>query len=127
MLKRLDIRVRDPYIVFEDGVYYLYATTGETTMSYYTSTDMENWEAGGPAFVIPKDFWAYKDVWASEVHKYNGRFYLFVSLLGSYVAFSGEVTAFDSGGAADTASIFDFSFSPASLCVFVILRISSIS
>ena len=82
MLKRLDIRVRDPYIVFEDGVYYLYATTGETTMSYYTSTDMENWEAGGPAFVIPKGFWAYKDVWASEVHKYKGRFYLFVSLLG---------------------------------------------
>ena len=82
MLKRSDIRVRDPYIVFEDGRYYLYATTGETTMSYYTSEDMENWELGGTAFEIPADFWAYKDVWASEVHKYRGRFYLFVSLLG---------------------------------------------
>ena len=30
MLKREDIRVRDPFIVFEDGVYYMYATTGAT-------------------------------------------------------------------------------------------------
>ena len=82
MLKRSEIRVRDPYMVLEGGRYYLYATTGETTMSYYTSEDMENWEFGGTAFEIPTDFWAYKDVWASEVHTYKGRFYLFVSLLG---------------------------------------------
>ncbi len=82
MLKRQDIRVRDPYIVLHEGSYYLYATTGETTMSYYISSDLENWSEGGVAFEIPESFWAYKDVWASEVHKYNGKFYLFVSLLG---------------------------------------------
>ncbi len=82
MLKREDIRVRDPFIVFEDGVYYMYATTGERTYSYYHSRDLENWEEGGVAFEIPDDFWAYKDVWAGEVHKYKGKFYLFVSLLG---------------------------------------------
>ena len=82
MLKRKDIRVRDPFIVLEDGVYYLYATTGERTYSYYTSLDLENWEEGGVAFEIPEDFWAVKDVWAGEVHKYRGKFYLFVSLLG---------------------------------------------
>ncbi len=82
MLKRSEIRVRDPYIVLENDTYYLYATTGDTTLSYYTSSDLENWESGGIAFEIPKDFWAYKDVWAAEVHKYNGKFYLFVSLLG---------------------------------------------
>ena len=82
MLKREDIRVRDPFIVFEDGVYYLYATTGATTYSYYHSRDLENFEEGGVAFEIPDDFWAYKDVWAGEVHKYRGKFYLFVSLLG---------------------------------------------
>ncbi len=82
MLKREDIRVRDPFIVLEDGVYYMYATTGKTTYSYYHSRDLENWEEGGVAFEIPEDFWAYKDVWAGEVHKYKGRFYLFVSLLG---------------------------------------------
>ena len=82
MLKRNEIRVRDPYIVLDNGCYYLYATTGDTTLSYYTSTDLENWQPGGVAFEIPQDFWAYRDVWAAEVHKYRGRFYLFVSLLG---------------------------------------------
>ena len=82
MLKRRDIRVRDPYIVLDRNLYYMYATTGETTLSYYTSTDLDNWEYGGVAFEIPDDFWAYKDVWAAEVHQYRNRFYLFVSLLG---------------------------------------------
>lgn len=82
MIKRTDFRVRDPYILLEDGVYYMYATSGETTLSYYTSRDLENWEEGGVAFEIPADSWAYKDVWAAEVHRYKGKFYLFVSLLG---------------------------------------------
>lgn len=82
MIKREDIRVRDPFIVLEDGIYYLYATTGATTYSYYTSLNLENWDEGGVAFEIPEDFWAYRDVWAGEVHKYKGNFYLFVSLLG---------------------------------------------
>lgn len=82
MHQRKDIRVRDPYIVYDNGTYYLYATTGEKTLSYYISADLENWESGGIAFEIPDDFWACKDVWAAEVHKYRNRFYLFVSLLG---------------------------------------------
>lgn len=82
MLLRSEIRVRDPYILLNHDIYYLYATTGETTLSFYTSTDLKTWEFGGTAFEIPDDFWAYKDVWAGEVHRYKGRFYLFVSLLG---------------------------------------------
>ena len=61
MLKRRDIRVRDPFIVLDDGKYYMYATSGERTMSYYVSDDLENWEESGIAFEIPEDFWAYKD------------------------------------------------------------------
>jgi len=82
MLKRKDIRVRDPFILAHEGIYYMYATSGNTTLSCYTSSDLENWEEGGIVFEIPEDFWAYKDVWAAEVHKYKDRFYLFVSLLG---------------------------------------------
>lgn len=82
MVSRKDLRVRDPFIVLHEGVYYLYATTGETTLSFYTSRDLENWNCGGAAFEIPTDFWAFRDVWAAEVHKYREKFYLFVSLLG---------------------------------------------
>lgn len=60
----------------------MYATSGERSLSYYISKDLENWEEGGIVFEIPDAFWAYKDVWAGEVHKYNGKYYLFVSLLG---------------------------------------------
>ena len=82
MLKTEDIRVRDPFVLAEEDFYYLYATTGETTYSYYKGKDLANWEPGGVAFEIPQEFWAYKDVWAGEVHRWHGRFYLFVSLLG---------------------------------------------
>ncbi len=82
MLKRKDIRVRDPFILLDGDTYYLYCTSGQTTLSYYTSHDLENWEKGGVAFEIPENFWAYRDVWAAEVHSYKGKFYLFVSLLG---------------------------------------------
>lgn len=82
MLLRQDIRVRDPFILPDRGTYYLYVTTGEKTLSYYRSKDLEHWEPGGVAFTIPEDSWACRDVWAAEVHPYRGRFYLFVSLLG---------------------------------------------
>lgn len=38
-MKRREIRIRDPYIVLEDGVYYLYATSGERTLSCYRSVN----------------------------------------------------------------------------------------
>ena len=82
MLKRSDIRVRDPYILYEAGVYYMYATSFSTSLSCYKSADLENWEEGGVIFEITDDSWAYKDLWAPEVHRYNGRYYLFVSILG---------------------------------------------
>ena len=81
MIDRKDIRVRDPYIVVYNDKYYMYVTTGEKSLSYYYSTDLDNWELGGVCFEIPEDSWAFKDVWAAEVHKYNDKFYMFVSLL----------------------------------------------
>lgn len=82
MIKRKDLRVRDPFIVVDNGIYYLYVTTGDKTLSYYYGTNLDDWELGGTAFEIPCDSWAYQDVWAAEVHRYNGKFYMFVSLLG---------------------------------------------
>lgn len=82
MIKRSALRVRDPYILLHENTYYLYATTDEKTLSYYTSHDLNNWEEGGAAFTITDDSWACRDVWAGEVHRYNGKFYLFVSLRG---------------------------------------------
>ena len=81
-MKRSEIRIRDPFILYENGVYYMYATSGERSLSYYRSEDLKNWDEGRVVFEIPENFWAYKDVWAGEVHRYKGKYYLFVSLLG---------------------------------------------
>ncbi len=84
MIKTKQIRVRDPYIVLADGVYYMYVSRCESDLVYYKSEDLKNWEFGGNVFAFPENFWAYtgRDVWAPEVHKYNGKFYMFVSLMG---------------------------------------------
>lgn len=81
-----DINIRDPFILPFDGKYYLYGTRGSTAwvsatgLDVYVSDDMEAWSEPHECFSVPTDFWADKEVWAPEVHIYNGIFYMFVSL-----------------------------------------------
>ena len=90
MLKREDIRIRDPFIYTDadEGCYYMYGTTAlkENSMSTYPSFscyksyDLENFE--GPFTLFESDginFWADRDFWAAELHKYKGKYYLFGS------------------------------------------------
>ena len=90
MLKREDIRIRDPFIYtdFENGCYYMYGTTdlvegsldARNTFSVYRSADLEIFEEPKVIFDGGKcGFWADRDFWAPELHKYNGRYYLFGS------------------------------------------------
>ena len=90
MLKREDIRIRDPFILTdkEHGCYYMYGTTdleagslaARGTFSVYRTVDLENFEE--PKVIVDSDklgFWGRFDFWAPEVHVYNGRYYLFGS------------------------------------------------
>lgn len=85
-MKFSDINIRDPFILKEDGKYYLYGTRGKTAwtaaegLDVYVSDDLENWSNPHACFTVPVNFWADKEVWAPEVHKYKGSFYMFVSL-----------------------------------------------
>lgn len=80
-----DIHIRDPYILPDGGRYYLYGTRGSelsrrcTGLDVYESTDLQNWSTPAEAFHRPDGFWSDRDYWAPEVHKYRGRYYLFVS------------------------------------------------
>lgn len=84
-MKFCDINIRDPFVLVDNGKYYLYGTRGETawTRAYgldvYVSDDLENWSEPIECFTVPENFWANKEVWAPEVHKYNGKFYMFVT------------------------------------------------
>ena len=85
-MKLSEIRIRDPFILINNNKYYMYGTTGSfgtTTLEkrmfiVYISEDMENWE-GKICFEPDDTFWADKDFWAPEVHKYNGAYYMFAS------------------------------------------------
>lgn len=87
MLKKSDIRIRDPFILIDDGKYYMYGTTdfgdgiaAQPKYSAYVSSDLESFE--GPFCIFDGEaigFWATKDYWAAEVWKHNGKYYLFGS------------------------------------------------
>lgn len=80
-----DINIRDPFVLPFEGKYYLYGTRGETawTKAYgldvYVSDDLETWSEAHECFSVPENFWGEKNIWAPEVHYYNGSFYMFVS------------------------------------------------
>ena len=69
----------DPYILFDDGVYYMYATTDSPGGFHVsTSTDLVHWS--GHTRVAAKDDLIGDDwFWAPEVYKHNGRYYMFHS------------------------------------------------
>lgn len=81
-----DINIRDPFVLPFEGKYYLYGTRGETAwkaaqgLDVYVSDDLENWSKANECFAVPEGFWANREIWAPEVHVYNGCFYMFVSL-----------------------------------------------
>lgn len=88
MLKRTDIRIRDPFILtdHQEKVYYLYGTTDENTwegeaegFNAYTSKDLENWQGPFPVFRPDNHFWADRNFWAPEVYVYDGAYVMFAS------------------------------------------------
>lgn len=92
MLKRDEIRIRDPFILTdrENKCYYMYGTTAleknslqaRNSFTMYKSYDLENFEEGRVVLDGGKlGFWADKDYWAPEVHYYRGKYYLFGSCI----------------------------------------------
>ncbi len=84
-MKFKDIHIRDPFVLPFEGKYYLYGTRGPTAwqtasgLDVYVSDDLETWSDAHECFSVPENFWADKEIWAPEVHFYNGKFYMFVS------------------------------------------------
>lgn len=72
-------RVRDPFIVCENGKYYLVHSNGRG-VSVRASEELEYFTDPIPVFTPPENFWADRDYWAPEIHRYKGKWYLFLSL-----------------------------------------------
>ena len=85
MLRLDEIHIRDPFVLLEDGTYYLYGTRGATCwgeadgFDVYRSRDLAVWEGPFVCFQRPEGFWADRNYWAPEVHFYDGAYYMFAS------------------------------------------------
>lgn len=84
-MKRTDINIRDPFVLVDKGQYYLYGTRGATCwgpadgFDVYVSRDLENWEGPIVCFHNNGSFWADRNYWAPEVHRWQGQYYMFAS------------------------------------------------
>lgn len=79
---RTDFRIRDPFVLADGGIYYLYESKpwdGGRGVFVRTSTDLEHWAEKQQVMRVADDL-PVRKVWAPEVHKYKGAYYLFVTL-----------------------------------------------
>jgi len=73
----------DPYVRYENGYYYLFAT-GQAEdgrfIPIHRSKDLAKWEfVRGAVAMGAKTDWNYKNFWAPEVYKIKNKFYLYYS------------------------------------------------
>ncbi len=103
-MKFSDINIRDPFIVCEEGKYYMFgsraANFGVQTGGFdvYTSDDLEEWSE--PQECCNTENQGLNDGanWAPEVWKYNGKFYMLATFLqkdglrGTFALVSEKIT-----------------------------------
>ncbi len=83
-MKREEIQIRDPFVLVENGIYYLIGTTGSdpwgrgSDLQLFVSRDLEEFEKRG-VLVTDGSLSSYKNIWAPELHEYRGKYYLIVS------------------------------------------------
>jgi len=79
---RADFRIRDPFVLVDGGRYFLYEShpwSGGNGVFVRESGDLENWTEKTPAMTLPKGH-GFTAIWAPEVHKFGGAYWLFVTL-----------------------------------------------
>ena len=70
------VNLRDPSVLLEDGVYYVYGTGWGAYKNTSGKLDGD-WVSIGRVVTVPED--AADNFWAPEVYKYNGEFYMFTT------------------------------------------------
>jgi len=67
--------IGDPYILVDNDTYYMYATSFKDGFKVWSSKDLVNWKDEGLCYYDSKV--GYKDFWAPEVIKKDGKYYMF--------------------------------------------------
>ncbi len=76
----LETTLADPFILYEDGYYYMYGTSDElsgTGFYVYRSNKLNYWENLGPAFLSDPYSWSSGSLWAPNVYKIGDKYYMY--------------------------------------------------
>lgn len=82
-----EINIRDPFVLNEDGTYYMYGTRGAGFgvntggFDVYMSADLEEWSGPHECFNSTLYGMNRGANWAPEVHAYKGAYYMFATFL----------------------------------------------
>jgi len=83
------IQIRDPFVVREGDVYYLFGSTDKDIWHsdgvgfdvYRAKGQLRDFEGPFPAFRPGTGFWSTKNFWAPEVYAYGGAYVMFATFL----------------------------------------------
>ncbi len=87
-MEREDINIRDPYVLVDEGKYYLYGTRSETCwgpaegFDCYVSSDLKDFEGPIEIFHRTDDFFATEKFWAPECYRRGDNYYFVTTLAG---------------------------------------------
>ncbi|MCK4628852.1 MAG: family 43 glycosylhydrolase [Sedimentisphaerales bacterium] len=88
----LEVLIADPFILKDKGIYYLYGTTNpDEGFRAWKSKDLANWQVCGFVFRKTPKAWAQVELWAPEVLKKNGNYYLFFSAANNSISRSKRI------------------------------------
>lgn len=74
------VSLGDPFLLYNEGSYYLYGTGASTGFPAYTSTDLKNWKSLGQVYTSDSaTSWGNGAFWAPEVYKVKNKYYMFFS------------------------------------------------
>ncbi len=88
-----DFRARDACI-YPDPVtrtYNMYFSVaargphGRAAVHMYQSLDLKSWTGPTVVYERPAEWWSDRDIWAPEMHAYNGKYYLFLTFNSSHL------------------------------------------
>lgn len=74
--------IADPFVLADDGDYYLYGTSAGDGFKVWKSDDLLHWDSLGYAFRKKEDSWGQGSFWAPEVIHYRGAYYMIYSAKG---------------------------------------------
>lgn len=67
----------DPTIVYDNGYYYAFGTRGADAFHCFRSADLTHWKRLDDAFVPADNSWGRTNLWAPDIQKIGGKWYLY--------------------------------------------------